>query len=58
MHQGNFICYFHYTHTCEALEPERGKGSKQDSIIIMNESINNLDIQISSISVLIRKEMI
>lgn len=40
MHQGSFICYFHYTHTCEALEPERGRGSQQDSIIIMNQSIN------------------
>lgn len=40
MHQGNFICYFHYTHTCEALEPERGMGSQQDSTIIMNQSIN------------------
>lgn len=40
VHQGSFICYFHYTHTCEALEPERGRGSQQDSIIIMNESIN------------------
>lgn len=40
MHLGNFICYFHYTQTCEALEPERGRRSQQDSIIIMNESIN------------------
>lgn len=40
MHLGNFICYFHYTHTCEALEPGRGRRSQQDSIIIMNESIN------------------
>lgn len=40
MHQGSFICYFHYTHTCEALEPGRGRRSQQDSIIIMNESIN------------------